>query len=124
MQKNVTFLDVSEVYAGLGFTDAMADHVDRVGFDRVTYGDADFTLVGNHFALDCILEGVFSYYDFLKTGDAGLREGHGPHPSDEELWTGTLMELGRPPASMWTEETLRAAYWQMVGKDDYINLEY
>ena len=104
MQKNVTFLDVSEVYAHLGFTDEMAEHVDRVGFDKVSFGDATFTLVGNNFALDCIMDGVFSYYDFLND------------------------EMASPsrniPEKLWTEEELRAAYWQVVGQDDYINLEF
>jgi len=104
MQKTVTFLDVSEVYAQLGFTDDLAQHVDLNGFQKVSFGDADFTLVGNNFALDCIVEGVFSYYDFLND------------------------EMASPsrniPEKLWTEEELRAAFWRVVGQDDYINLEF
>lgn len=104
MQKTVTFLDVSEVYAQLGFTDALAQHVDLNGFQKVSFGDADFTLVGNHFALDCIVEGVFHYYDDL---DDNLGE-----PS------------GNLPDRVWNEDDLRAAFWRVVGQDDYINLEF
>jgi hypothetical protein len=99
----VTFVDVSEVYSKLGFTEDLAEYVYQVGFSNVSFGDADFTLVGNNVALECIVEGVFSYYDFLNAEDA--------EPSRNI------------PAKVWNEEELRAAFWQVVGKDDYINLE-
>lgn len=99
----VTFVDVSEVYAQLGFTEDLARHVDQVGFSNVTWGDADLTLVGNVFALDCIVEGVFSYYDSLDDN------------------------LGEPsrnlPDVVWNEDDLRAAFWRLVGPEDYVNLE-
>jgi len=103
MQKTVTFLDLSEVYAHLGFTDEMAEHVDRVGFDRVSFGDADLTLVGNNFALDCIVEGVLNYYDSLQDSEG--------EPSRNI------------PDKIWTEDELESRYWQLVGQYDYINLE-
>ena len=99
----VTFVDVSEVYTKLGFTEDLAEYVYQVGFSNVTFGDADFTLVGNNVALECIVEGVFSYYDFLND------------------------EMASPsrniPEKLWTEEELRAAFWRLVGPQDYVNLE-
>lgn len=94
IRTTVTFVDVSELYRNLGFSDDMIRHVDQVGFSNVSYGDADMTLVGNVFAMDCILEGLEDYYDL-----------HDVEP--------------RP----YTQETFAAKYWELVGEADYINLE-
>jgi hypothetical protein len=38
---------------------AIADY----GLSNVSYGDSLFTLIGNNFALDCIVNGLLAYYD-------------------------------------------------------------
>jgi len=92
-QNTVTFVDVSELYHHLDLTDDAIRHVDQVGFSNVSYGDADITLVGNALALDCILEGLESYYE-----EAGM-------------------------VSPWTRVTFCTKYWELVDVADYINLE-
>lgn len=90
---SVTFVDVSEVYHHLGFSDAVIATVDEVGFHDVTYGDADMTLVGNAYALHCIWEGLEHYH--------------------------AMTEQEMP----YTWDAFLAKYWHLVGQDDYINLE-
>lgn len=90
----VTFVDISQVYEQLGFSDDMAQHVDAVGFSNVSYGDAFATLIGNRYAWECILDGVRDYHILLN------RE----TPEDEV-------------------EELRAKYWDAVGLDNYVNVE-
>jgi len=93
IRTTVTFVDVSELYHKLGLSDDACRHVDQVGFHNVSYGDADMTLVGNVFALDCILEGLEDYYEA----------------------TGMV--------SPWTRDTFSNKYWELVDVADYINLE-
>lgn len=88
-----TFVDVSALYHHLGITDDEIRTVDHVGFNSVSYGDADITLVGNVFALECIWEGLQWHHQ---------REG---------------------TSSPDTRETFIRKYWELVGPDDYINLE-
>ena len=93
IRTTVTFVDVSELYHKLGLSDDVCRHVDQMGFHNVSYGDADMTLVGNVFALDCIWEGLEDYHE--------------------------LTEQENP----WTLETFAAKYWELVDVADYINLE-
>ena len=93
IRTTVTFVDVSELYHNLDLTDDCIRHVDQVGFSNVSYGDADLTLVGNVFALDCILEGLEDYYEA----------------------TGMV--------SPWTRTAFCTKYWELVDVADYINLE-
>jgi hypothetical protein len=83
----VSFLDVSNVYAQLHLTDAQIQKVDEQGFQNVSYGDAFATLIGNRYAWECIQSALFE--DF----------------TPEEM------------------KQLREKYWNVVGVDDYINLE-
>lgn len=46
----VSFVDISAIYHHLGLTDAEVEMVDVVGFQDVSYGDAELTLVGNQYA--------------------------------------------------------------------------
>lgn len=93
IRTTVTFVDVSELYHKLGLSDDACRHVDQVGFHNVSYGDADMTLVGNVFALDCILEGLEDYYESTNM------------------------------VSPWTRTAFCTKYWELVDVADYINLE-
>ena len=76
------------------------------GLSNVSWGDSMFTLIGNNFALDCIVNGLLAYYDELQM-DAD--------------------EYGQPsrslPARLYTRKDIEEMFWAVVGEDDYINLE-
>lgn len=86
VRKTVSFKNLSDVLSGLGLTDKETVHVIEVGFSNVTWGNAAYTLVGNNFALNNILDGLPSY-DANQLGDIISR------------------------------------YWELVGQDDFINME-
>jgi hypothetical protein len=103
-KKMVTFVDLSDVYEHIGFTDDEVEWIADGGFDCVTFGDAEYTLIGNNFALHCIVGGLMSYYDWLNENDDSI-------PS-------RLL-----PARIFTKDEIEQKFWELVGKDDYINLE-
>jgi len=108
IRTTVTFVDASELYHNLGLTDDMVRHVDQTGFSNVSFGDADMTLVGNVFALDCIWEGLQDYYQMMD-------EAEDRRAANELSWV--------IPEQLYTLETFAEKYWQLVGEADYINLE-
>jgi len=76
------------------------------GLSNVSFGDSMFTLIGNNFALDCIVNGLEAYYDELQM-DAD--------------------EYGQPsrslPARIYTRKDITEMFWQVVNEDDYVDLE-
>ena len=76
------------------------------GLSNVSWGDSMFTLIGNNFALDCIVNGLMAYYDELQM-DAD--------------------EYGQPsrslPARLYTRKDIEEMFWKVVDKDDYVDLE-
>jgi hypothetical protein len=76
------------------------------GLSNVSWGDSMFTLIGNNFALDCIVNGLMAYYDELQM-DAD--------------------EYGQPsrslPARVYTRQDITEMFWKVVNKDDYVDLE-
>ena len=76
------------------------------GLSNVTWGDSMFTLIGNNFALDCIVNGLEAYYDELQS---------------------SVDEYGQPsrslPARMYTRKDITEMFWKVVDKDDYVDLE-
>ena len=97
-------VDISEVYDYLELDNDEVDWIADRGFDCVSYGDAMATLIGNVFALSCIVDGLMSYYDWLN-------ENKGSIPS-------RLL-----PARILSKEEIEKKFWELVGNDDYINLE-
>ena len=83
----VGFVNISDVLEHIGYTEEEQEEILDAGFSNVTWGDAVYTLIGNNFALDCIIE-----------GNLGLDEPFNP-------------------------ELVQMRYWEMVGQDDYLNLE-
>ena len=74
------------------------------GLSNVSWGDSMFTLIGNNFALDCIVNGLEAYYDELESLE-------GDHPSR------------MIPARIYTRKDIEEMFWKVVDEDDYINLE-
>ena len=76
------------------------------GLSNVTWGDSMFTLIGNNFALDCIVNGLEAYYDELQS---------------------LTDEYGQPsrslPARIYTRQDITEMFWKVVDKDDYVDLE-
>jgi len=76
------------------------------GLSNVSWGDSMFTLIGNNFALDCIVNGLMAYYDEFQM-DAD--------------------EYGQPsrslPARLYTRKDIEEMFWKVVDKDDYVDLE-
>lgn len=97
MRQTVSFVDFWRVLDHIGFEDELRDEIYECGFDEVTWGDAAYTLIGNNFALDCIQKAVVSYYDDMDT---------------EEF-----------PDRVWSQEEIAEKFWEIVGQDDYINME-
>ena len=88
------------------FTDEEVEAISDYGLSNVSYGDSLFTLIGNNFALDCIVNGLLDYYDELQS---------------------LTDEYGQPsrslPARMYTREDITEMFWKVVDKDDYVDLE-
>ena len=88
------------------FTEDEVTAISDFGLSNVTWGDSMFTLIGNNFALDCIVNGLMAYYDELQM-DAD--------------------EYGQPsrslPARLYTRKDIEQMFWAVVGKDDYVDLE-
>ena len=83
----VSFLNVDQVLSHIGYSEDEQEQILDYGFSNVSWGDAVYTLIGNNFALDCIIG-----------GNLGLDEPFNP-------------------------ELIRVRYWEMVGQEDFINLE-
>jgi hypothetical protein len=91
----LTCIDISDIYDGLGLTDYEIEAIADRGFSNVSFGDASFTLVGNRFALECMLDGYELY--------------HLHHIANKSM----------------TRDDFANKYWQIVDAADaqYINLE-
>lgn len=92
-KSTVTCVSFSSLTAYLGLTDDEVQAICDYGFSNVSWGDADYTLIGNNFALECIVSGLLSYYD----------------------------ETDTEPRV--TEQEVRTKYWEIVERNDYIDLE-
>lgn len=95
----VSFVHLYDVLEHIGFT---ADEVEAIldyGFNDVTYGDADYTLLGNTYTLECIIIGIEGYYDELEAMD------------------------GASPPHIFTREEIGKKFFEVVSPQDYINME-
>ena len=89
----VTCIDLSDIYTHLELADYEVEWIDNVAWSNVSYGDADFTLIGNLFALELLLDG---YEDYHKNNIAN---------------------------KSMTREDFTNKFWEIVDDADYINLE-
>ena len=84
----VGFVNISDVLEHMGYSEDEQDEILDAGFSNVSWGDADYTWIGNNLALHCIHAGN--------------------------------MYLDTPLA----EDAVTMRYWEVVGQDDYINMEW
>ena len=105
-KKNLTVISLWDILDHIGFSDAEVEAISDYGLSGVSFGDAPYTLIGNNFALDCIVNGLMAYYDELQA---------------------QADEFGQPsrslPARLYTRKDIAEMFWAVVGEDDYINLE-
>ena len=90
----VTLVNISDVYDHLGLTDYEVEHIADVAWSNVSYGDAQYTLVGNVFALDCMLDAYEDYHLTVIVNKS------------------------------MTRDDFANKFWEIVGESDYINLEF
>ena len=53
-------MSLVDVLEHIGYTQEEQEEILDAGFSNITWGDAVYTLIGNNFALDCILSGNMS----------------------------------------------------------------
>lgn len=102
-KRKITFMNLSDVYEHLGFTEDEEEAVADYGFSDVSFGPGSITLLGNNFALDCIVEGIKAYYEELNSQD--------PDSPSRAI-----------PAHLYTEREIRTKFWEVVEEGDYINV--
>ena len=90
----VTLVNVADIYDHLGLTDDEVDHIATVAWRDVSYGDACYTLVGNVYALDQMLN---AYEDYHRNVIAN---------------------------KSMTRDDFANKFWEIVDDADYINLEF
>lgn len=104
MRKTTSFVSFLDIAQHIGLTQEEVDAVCDIGFSNVSWGDADYTLIGNNYALECILGGLLTYYDILNDND------------------GDLPSRAIPERTLTAQE-VRTKFWEIVGKNDYVNME-
>lgn len=90
----VTLVNISDVYDHLGLTDYEVEWIADTAWTDVSFGDANYTLVGNVYALDQMLE---AYEDYHKNVIAN---------------------------KSMTRDDFANKFWEITDDADYINLEY
>ena len=89
----VTFVNLSDIYDYLELTDDEVGYIADWGFDCVSYGDAFATLIGNRYALDCMVEAYERYHKNVIANKS------------------------------MTHADFCQKFWEVVDSNDYINLE-
>lgn len=56
--RTAEYVNITEVLKHLGFTQDQQEYILGYGFSNVSWGDSEYTLVGNNFARECFLDGV------------------------------------------------------------------
>lgn len=92
----VSFVNFTDIANHLQLTADELDAVYNYGFSNVSWGDATYTLIGNDYALRCIVNALMTHYDEL---------------NDDEL------------DRILTEDEVCTKFWEMVEQWDYVNLE-
>jgi len=97
----VSFVNFGDIAAKLQLTEDERVAITDYGFDNVSWGDADYTLIDNNYAVECIVSGLLAYYDESNY-----------HAEDRSV-----------PNRILTEEEVRTKFWEVVEQWDYVNLE-
>lgn len=99
---NVSFVNYTDVIDHIGFTEDEVEGIADYGFPTFFVGDSDVPLYDNERILNCILDGYAAYLDELDDN------------------------LGEPsrnlPERIFTEQDIRDKFWDMVSKENYINM--
>lgn len=99
---NVSFVNYTDVIDHIGFTEDEVEGIADYGFPTFFVGDSDVPLYDNERILNCILDGYAAYLDELDDN------------------------LGEPsrnlPERILTEQDIRDKFWDMVSKENYINM--
>ena len=103
-KKTLTVISLWDILDYMELRDEEVEAISDYGISGVSFGDATYTLIGNNFALDCIVNGLMAYYDELESLE-------GDHPSR------------MIPARIYTRKDIEEMFWKVVDEDDYINLE-
>ena len=90
----VSLVNISDVYDHLGLTDYEVEWIADTAWSNVSYGDSNFTLVGNVFALDQMLE-AYEHYHKNTIANKSM-----------------------------TRDDFANKFWEIVDDADYINLEF
>lgn len=99
----VGFVNLDDVLQSMGFDAEAQSAIVDYGFSNICFGSAQYTLIGNTFALHSIVDGIMAYY-------ADLEDGLDYEPSRNI------------PEVLGVDE-IRARFWRVVGPDDFVNLE-
>jgi hypothetical protein len=90
----VTFVDISDIYDHLQLTDEEVEWIADNAWTGVSYGDAMFTLIGNNYALQCMVDAYEDYH------------------------------LNVIVNKSMTRDDFANKFWEIVGENDYINMEF
>ena len=102
-RKVIGCVQLWDVLDHIGFSDEEVEAISDFGLSGVSFGDSAYTLIGNNYALHIIQDSIATYYDELNSGD---------FPHSRSI-----------PSHLYTPEEIARKFWEVVGEDDYINLE-
>ena len=88
-----TFIHLSDVCDYLELTNAEVEWIADKAWSNVSFGDAAYTLIGNVFALDCMLDAYEDYHKHVIVNKS------------------------------MTRDDFCNKFWEVVDSADYINLE-
>lgn len=136
----VSFINFTDIANHLQLTVDEMDAVYKYGFSNVSWGDAAYTLIGNNYAVRCIVNALMAYYDELNDNDGDIvrcivsgvmayydelddNEGDIPPRSIPDR---ILIKMRSGTAirdRILTEDEVCTKFWEIVGQWDYVNLE-
>lgn len=85
MRQTISYVNLGDVLQHIGFTgDQIADIMD-MGFYEVSHGDAPYTLIGNGYALQCIIDGQDGLWEANRKTDTEITEKFWQVVSDDDF---------------------------------------
>ena len=114
----VSFINFTDIANHLQLTVDEMDAVYNYGFSNVSWGDADYTLIGNNYAVRCIVNALMAYYDELDDNEGDIPPRSIPDRILIKMRSGTAIR-----DRILTEDEVCTKFWEIVGQWDYVNLE-
>ena len=90
----VSLVNISDIYDHLELSNHEVEWIADKAWSNVSYGDSSYTLVGNAFALDCMVEAYEDYHTHVIANKS------------------------------MTRDDFANKFWEIVDDADYINLEF